>query len=62
MELLKALKEGDINAIKLPILLAAGWVVNKQNITNKVGRAGKYILYWFLLTNKVNVFIVVEIN
>jgi hypothetical protein len=59
IKLLRALKEGDINAIKLPTLSAASSVVDDQGIVN--GVAG-YRLYWVLAINEVNTFVAIEMN
>ena len=53
--LLKALKEGDIDAVKLPALS----VVGGQGVASKTA---KHTLYWVLPTNKVNAFAAIKMN
>ena len=55
MELLRALEEGDINTIKLPVLL----VVDGQSVAS---RAAGHAPYWVLPTNKVNTFTAIKMN
>lgn len=54
IELLRALDEGDVDAIELPTLLVA----DGQGIAG----GAAYTPYWVLPTNEVNVFVAVEIN
>jgi hypothetical protein len=59
MELLRALEEGDIDAVELPASSAASSVADGQGAA---GGAAGHMPYWVLPTNEVNAFAAAEIN